>query len=209
MSACAVEGANMRPSRVLVSLVLAALIVPVVAGDGDEIAKETPEAQAFPATWVGTWRGPCRSGPRAGEGSRFPMELRVAPIEGKDAFTWTIVYGEGARKQVRPYEIHPVDPETGHWRIDEKNGILIDAFLVGDMLFSRFEVMGNRLEARYRMRDGGIDVVISTFSSKPLTESEATGRAIPVRSFELKGVQSGRLVRVKEAGSVRVAPPGR
>jgi hypothetical protein len=59
--------------------------------------------------------------------------------------------------------------------------------------------MGKRIEAQYRMRNGGIDVVISSFSGKALTESGVTGRDLPVKSFELVSVQSGRLLRVKAA----------
>ena len=126
---------------------------------------------------------------------RFPMELHVAPVEGEASWTWTIVYGEGERRQVRPYVLRPVDATTGHWVVDERNGILIDAYLSGDTLLSRFEVMGNVIDVQYRMRDGGLDTVLATYGKTAARSSGGEGRIPKVEAFGLRSVQSGRLTK--------------
>ena len=91
-----------------------------------------------------------------------------------------------------------MDETSGHWRIDEKNSILIDAFLVEDALYSRFEVLGSAIDVCYALRDGAIDVRLTTYAKAPLTTSGGEDRIPAVSAFELRAVQTARLTRVKE-----------
>lgn len=103
-------------------------------------AKEPAHTPTLPKAWHGIWKGRCKTGNLRGTSIDFAMELHVEPIEGRDAWTWTIVYGEGAKRQVRPYELLPVAGSKGHFRVDEKNSIVIDSYLLGDTLYARFEL---------------------------------------------------------------------
>lgn len=179
--------------RLLVVPVLLLCAAPLVADEGP--ASEPAKAEAtFPATWVGVWKGACdliRGGKTA---MQFPMELHVAPLEA-GRYTWTIVYGEGAKKQVRRYELLPVEGRADHFRIDEKNGIVLDAFLENDRLRNRFGVMDNVIEATYAREGDALTVTLTTFGGKPLATTGGKAGVPPVTSFALKAVQRGVLRR--------------
>ena len=46
----------------------------------------------------------------------------------------------------------PVSGEPSRWRVDERNGIVLEAALHGGVLYSRFAVMGNLLLTRDEVR---------------------------------------------------------
>ena len=125
------------------------------------------------------------------------MELGIEPLPSGDGHTWTIVYEGGGKRQVRPYEIHPVDAKTGHYRVDEKNSIVLDAYLVGPALHSRFEVGTSVIDVRYAMRDGAIDVVLTTYGKAPVSTTGGEGRVSPVHAYPLLAVQTATLRRVE------------
>ena len=177
--------------RVLVVPVLLVLAAPLTADEGP---KTGPEKPVFPASWVGTWSGRCdlvRGGKTV---SDFAMELHVAPTKD-GAYTWTIIYGEGEKRQVRPYELMPAEGRADHWRIDEKNGIVLDAFLENDRLRNRFGVMGNLIEATYARDGDALTVTLTTFGMKPMATTGGEGRIPAVTSYPLKAVQRGVLRR--------------
>ncbi|MCP3858961.1 MAG: hypothetical protein GY704_04860, partial [Phycisphaeraceae bacterium] len=138
----------------LVLVVPAVLVCATPDNRAESGSADATEKPAFPASWIGRWKGAARSAIRGAPDREFTMELHVAPIPDRDAHTWTIVYGEGERRRVRAYEIVPVDAAAGHFRIDEKTSILIDAYLLGDALHSRFDVQNSSIDVRYVMRDG-------------------------------------------------------
>jgi hypothetical protein len=153
-------------------------------------AEETPKS--FPASWEGVWKGACVNVRDGKTVLRFPMELHVARKYGTSDWTWQIVYGEGDKRQVRPYVLLPVDGEPNHWVIDEQNGILIDAYLENDRLHSRFQVGDSSLEVTYARRDDELDVTITTFGAQPVRTS---GGEAKVAAYALRAVQRGTLER--------------
>lgn len=192
----------MRVLLAISLLVTAVLVVPALRAEEEETG--AAGQAVFPAAWVGRWRGPALHRRPASPDRAFSMELRIAPLESRDGFTWTIYFSASpspsditADDLARPYELHPIDASNGHWRIDEKNTVLMDAFHVGEALHSRFEVGESVVDARYAMRDGAIEVLLTTFGSSPLTTSGSEGDVPSVASFELRTVQSARLERVE------------
>jgi len=175
----------MRATTLLLVLLIPALRV-----------EDPAPAEKFPASWEGAWKGPCITVRKGKTPLRFPMELHVARREGKPGWTWRIVYGEGAKRQVRPYELVPVEGEPNHFVIDEKNSILIDAYFQDDTLRSRFRVADSSLEVTYaRKGDTTLDVTITTFSAKPARTSGGKGNIPAVDSYALRAVQRGALTR--------------
>ncbi len=162
---------------------------------GLSAAEDTPapaaKKAALPEAWHGIWKGRVKSESRNGKTVDFAMELHIEPIEGRNACTWRIVYGEGDRRQVRPYELLPVDGK-GHFRIDEKNGIVIDAFLIGDTIYSSFGLNKVRIDARYRLRGDALEFSIATQKAAPM--GTTGGGAVPaVEVFELVAAQRATL----------------
>ena len=181
-----------RIGPVLLLAVLLATATLRAEEDGGAAAKRP----AFPGAWRGTWTGPARAGPPpSGDRHSLTMELHVEPIDGRDAWTWTIVYtGGDGKRQERRYELLPVDPAKGHWKIDEKNSIVIDAWLVADTLYSRFSLGDKTLEAHYRADGDRMDVTLTTFGGVA-TKSGGEGGVPEIVAEKLLTVQRATLTR--------------
>ena len=173
-------------------LILLLLLVPTSLAAEDE-----PSTPSFPASWHGNWTGPSAV-VRGGETvMEFPMELHVAPLESGAGHKWQIVYGEDERRQVRPYELLPVDAGRGHYRIDEKNSIEIDAYFENERLRSRFWVADNVIEATYERDGDAMTVTLTTFGAKPLRMTGGRDKVPAVGSYALKSVQRATLTRAR------------
>lgn len=160
------------------------------------LALLTHPSPSLPPAWHGAWAGTCEI---AGGGTtgKFPMELQFAPKENGN-FTFKLVYGEGDKKQVRDYELQPVKDKPGEFVTDEKNGIFIDARLVGNTLHSAFEVTGVLIHSRFELRDGAVLVEMTSFDTKKPRESQLKGKAeFAVKAYRLQSVQHGELKRVE------------
>ena len=153
--------------------------------------------KAFPESWFGTWRGRCANvAPGNRTGRPFPMELQVGPTGSPNRYRWTIVYGAGKERQVRAYELIAVDRKKGAWRIDEKNSIVLDAFLVGPTLFQAFTVQKTLLQVRFTRAGDALDVEMASYDlEKDRTTGGRDCKAPPVTVHILKAVQQGRLTR--------------
>lgn len=143
-------------------------------------------AADLPRAWHGQWKGTLKVPDAAGKVSDVPMSLEIQP--GKDAkrLTWKITYGEGAKASVRDYELLAGD-KPHRFTIDEKNGILLDATLTGNVLQSHFEVGEALITARYELRDGALHVEITTCGKGTETGGEKNSPKVkvhPVRSVQ-------------------------
>ena len=179
-----------RRTYVLGIVTLVLLSVPSVAKD-----ERTPVT--FPQSWSGHWAGPCTAWRPGKPPQSFRMELRIAPIEGSKRWTWEIVY-EGEKRQVRPYELVPVDPAKGHYLVDEKNSILLDTFVVNDIVCSRFWVGEARIDAQYELRGDEVLVTLVTHGAQPSRISGGEGRVPSVASYSLRAVQRAALRRLSK-----------
>jgi hypothetical protein len=78
------------------------------------------------------------------------------------------------------------------FRIDEQNGILLDARLVDGVLYSHFEVGGNWLTSRNELRDGVMRFEVTSAKHT----ADKTGGA-KVQGFDVGGVQTAEMKRAK------------
>lgn len=114
--------------------------------------------------FLGRHRGLLRMGAGAGE-STVAMGLDVAVVPGEPGqLTWTMRYGDGERAQVRDYRLRFDAASPGRCRIDERNGIVLDAQLVFGELVSVFTVPEQVLIVRYRPVPGGIDFALEAWN---------------------------------------------
>ena len=155
----------------------------------------------FPESWSGKWGGTLEIFSAAGLSQAIPMQLHILPIDSTDRYSWSIIYGEDIEKGLRAYELIPVNPAMGHYQVDEKNGIILDAFLLGDKLFERFEVMGNLLLTMTEMRGEQLYWEIISGSLEPIQTTggeEYEGEDIPpVNGYNVKVMQRAILERMK------------
>lgn len=123
------------------------------------------------------------------------MELHIGPIEGKKSFTWRIIYGVDKKRQVRNYELVPDLEKAGQFKIDEKNGIVIDARLMGNAIYCHFKVNDVLINAKYERRGESLFVEIASVGLKEPRVTGIKSRKIEVESYQLQGVQVGELKR--------------
>ena len=131
------------------------------------------------------------------------MQLKIFPTDTKDVYTYEIIYGSDEiaasdSAERRQYILKPVDKEKGHWAVDEKNGIVLDEYWLGQREVCVFSVKGSTVVTTYQLIDGQLRVEFITYASTPV---HATGdrepNIPPVQSYHVKSIQSGVLSRVK------------
>ncbi len=123
------------------------------------------------------------------------MELIIHPTDSANTYTWQIIYGD-AGKDNRPYILLPVDTAKGHWRIDERNGIVLDQWWVGPRFTSAFTVGSTTIVDSYWRESDALMVEFYSLSAKPVTTTGNGNDTSPkVDSYTTKGYQRARLVR--------------
>ncbi len=173
--------------------------------------QETPtvgtaqKSKEFPFDWIGTWRGQVTGRSSSGNDQRFQMELTVAPTDKPERFQWTIVYdGEQGRSE-RLYSLVVKDRDQGQFVIDENNGILLDATLIGDTLTEHFVVGGQRIWTSSRMvhsaEGGEIHFELASANDTQANKSGGKDGSPEVLSLRLSSQQRAILKRVDEARS--------
>jgi hypothetical protein len=125
------------------------------------------------------------------------MSLDLQVTDKTGVFDWIITYGQDSTLQRRVYQLQEIDATYGHYLIDEKNGILLDAYFIHEELISIFEVMGNTLLTSYQFHKDEIIFSVKVYSSKEVRISGDTlieGQEIPtVLSFKPTVNQIARL----------------
>ena len=154
----------------------------------------------LPPSWDGVWKGTATLVWASGKAEEAAMELHVSPFAGGAAKTWKVVYVFADRREVRDYEIRPAEGAgAGRLVIDEKNGSLLNNYLAGETLYSRFTVNGNLVTTRFELRGDRMDVELTMFDVSKPRVTRLTGGSFEVASFSPKYVQRGTLRRERPA----------
>ena len=142
----------------------------------------------FPDDWLGYWEGDLHIYNETGLVQTLPMALDNAITEVEGRYTWAIIYGPDSIAGRRDYFLDEIDISKGHYKVDEKNGIFLDAYLFDNELVSVFEVMGNSLTSTYKREGDSLLFDIMMYKSK---HSSITGDTImetdtipPVKNFK-------------------------
>ncbi len=160
---------------------------------------EPQDSLSFPESWEGIWTGTLDIFNSKGKAQSLPMELHILPIDTSDNHTFWIIYGEDKKAGLRPYELVTIDAEKGLYAVDEKNSIQMEAYLMGNTLIQRFEVMNTMLITTnekigdtiiWQIISGNMDPVSSTGQQK------VDGEDIPeVKAFPIANMQKAFLTR--------------
>lgn len=176
------------------------LIVAILALGSTPLAAQNEKT--FPENWVGNWTGELEIYNARGLAQKLFMGLNIQPADSTGVFTYEITYGEGDTKQVRPYQLLTVDAATGHYRVDEGNSILLDAYYRGKVLVEIFSVMGSLIITTTEQVEEDVllwQIVVGNLEMTSVTGGgEADGEEIPeVTSYPSPALQRARLVRQK------------
>lgn len=112
------------------------------------------EDTTFPAAWQGNWTGTLEIFNGKGKIQSVEMTLEIHKIDSslEGRYTFGLVYGS-KEQDWRPYELIPVAPEIGQWKVDEKNTIIMESYLYGPKLLCWFTVQENRILCTYEKTD--------------------------------------------------------
>lgn len=133
-----------------------------------------------------------------GKPQTVPMTIQIKPIsQNPMRYTWQITYGTGAKKVIRNYELVAKNQSAGHFVIDEKDGTLIDAWWLGDKLYSQFRVKNRLLSTQEQLQGNRLYYELVVY--QPLTpEAEGFQQKSSFESYQIQVVQSAQLSPVKE-----------
>lgn len=110
------------------------------------------ETATLPVGWIGHWKGEARYIAGNKVMQTFITELVIRPTADPMRYEWTLIYDGKTGRQERAYTLVVKDAAKGAYEIDEGQGIILPATLLGDLLTSSFDVMGNRIDATYELR---------------------------------------------------------
>lgn len=156
------------------------------------------QPDTFPEGWTGTWRGELqwlKAG--SSQPQKVVMTIQIKPGDSAGVYLWHLQYGADGSDS-RPYILKPVDSSKGHWVIDERNGIVLDQFLLRNRLCGGFTVQNSTLINSYELEGGKLKVEYYTLAAKPLNTTGAGTEESPrVDSYRVSSYQYALLERVK------------
>jgi len=121
----------------------------------------------------------------------IPVTYVTKLADDGSRYSWVVTYGpKSDAEQRRAYEIAAVDAAHGHYVIDEKNGLKIDAWLVANQIFAPFEIEGSLIAAKYIRMNGGIVMELPSFATdKRRRTCLESNRNTCAHSYRMTGVQ--------------------
>jgi len=151
----------------------------------------------LPVEWHGRWNGTLKITPVEEKEQETPMELTIKPLKDSKNLRWRIIYGDVKKAPVRDYELQPQD-KANHFIIDEKNGILIDAWLTGGVLHSQFDVDGSMIAVRYERAGDILRFSLTATSTKEPRVSKLTGKDdFRVKAYKVQSFHAAELRKAK------------
>ncbi len=145
-------------------------------------AQQPLSSATFPETWSGDWKGTLEIFNGKGKVQSVEMAVEIHKIDTsrEERYTFGLVYGS-KELDWRPYEIVPVAPEKGVWKVDEKNSIAMESYLYGPKLICWFTIQGSRILCTYEKISedtlvfeviSGIETAVSTTGNSKQGEEE-------------------------------------
>lgn len=147
--------------------------------------------------WVGNYEGELEIFDGSGKSvGKTPMRVEVGATDDGSPRPFRILYGEPGKAPVRDYQLVATGEAANHFLNDEKSGILIDTYLVGDTLYSQFEVGGARVDSRFQMTREGLKSEMVTYGVTAQRDTRPSfDSSFIVRAYPLQGVQKAMLKR--------------
>lgn len=156
----------------------------------------------FPESWTGNWSGTLDIFNARGKVQSVPMTIEIHKIDtsSENRYTFGLIYGS-KEADWRPYELVPVNPDKGLWKVDEKNSIVMESYLFGPKFLCWFTVQGNRILCTYEKTNdttiifevvAGLETAASTTGN---TQTESGEEISEVKTFPVTAFQRAVLTR--------------
>ena len=159
------------------------------------ITQKTVKELSFPDAYFGIYKGDLTITNANGE-DVIPMEFHLLPTETEGVYHYVIVYIVNGNRQERNYTLKTVNAEKGTYVVDENNGIFLDAIVLGNKLYSMFEVQENILTTNLTFYESDMLFEI-TFSNKKIARVSGTEGESPIEviSYPISTIQLGKLLK--------------
>lgn len=127
----------------------------------------------FPVDWIGEYEGTLNIFNLTNSKRQVRMRLYIDYPDAEGYYPWTLVYGE---EDVRKYGVEAINPEKGHYIMNEYNSILLDCYLLSNNFISRFKVGDTNLLVDYERVPEGM--IVQFYVSKADSHSTTGGEII-------------------------------
>lgn len=149
----------------------------------------------FPQDFYGIYKGDLHIVNSRGK-QTIGMEFHLKPTDSIGNYQYVLVYIMDDKRQERKYNLIAKDVSKGEYVVDENNGILLDAKLIDNTIYSIFEVQGNLITTTERFYENAMDFEITFVDTKLKTKSNSKGGdAVEVISYPIGGVQKAHLTK--------------
>lgn len=149
----------------------------------------------FPQDFYGIYKGDLHIVNSRGK-QTIGMEFHLNPTDSIGKFQYMLVYIIEGERRERKYNLIAKDVSKGEYVVDENNGILLDAKLIDNVIYSMFEVQGNLITTTERFYDNAMDFEITFADTKQKTKSNSKGDdVVEVFAYPVGGVQKARLTK--------------
>ncbi|WP_052705373.1 hypothetical protein [Flavobacterium sp. 316] len=153
------------------------------------------DTKVFPDDFFGKYKGKLNIHNQNGS-QVIDMELHLLPTDTIARYKYTIIYKSDKVNQERKYTLLEKDKTKGQYIIDENNGILLNAFVTDNTLYSIFEVQGSLLTTTEHFADNYVDFEIMYSNKNNMEKSGKNTEEIPeVLSYPVINVQKARLYK--------------
>lgn len=132
----------------------------------------------FPGMWVGTWKGKMYRYAQGQLRDSVQVEMHINPLEEPNTWQWKTTYLSPQNTVIKDYVLKSVEATKGHFRVDEGDGIILDAFFLGGKLFHLFDVKGLYLTATYEMREDKLLFEVTSGKRLNTTGSDVTNYSV-------------------------------
>jgi hypothetical protein len=123
------------------------------------------------------------------------MEFHLTATDTIDSYNYVLVYMIKGEASPRNYTLKVKDKAKGEFIIDENNGILLNAKLFDNKLYSVFEVQGNLLITTERFYDDKMEFEIIFSGKDAKLISEGNEETPAVTSYPVLVSQKATLLK--------------
>ncbi|MCX7551014.1 hypothetical protein [Xanthomarina sp. F2636L] len=160
------------------------------------ISAQTDSLQ-FPQDFYGIYKGDLNIVNSKGK-QTIQMEFHLNKTDSIGKYQYMLVYIMKGERQERKYNLIEKDASKGEYTVDENNGILLDAKLIDNTIYSMFEVQDNILTTTERFYKDAMDfeITVTNKTHKVTTGTEGVD-ATEVVSYPIFAIQKAHLIKQK------------
>lgn len=157
------------------------------------LASAQNDSLQFPQDFYGIYKGDLNINNSNGK-QTIGMEFHFNPTDSIGKYQYMLVYIMNGERQERKYNLITKDASKGEYIVDENNGILLDAKLVDNTIYSMFEVQNNIITTTERFYKDAMDFEITfTDTKQKVISGTEDENPIEVVSYPIGGIQKAHL----------------